>query len=626
VCVSFHRAFVGLLYEKSDNGDNMSEATIVYLIIAAALAMFIWNKIPAVIVSMLVSFSLFALGIVTANDVLRGLGDPVVILIAALFVMGAGLEASGVTTWAGQLLVNRAAGSKTRAFFLLCVLSALATAAISVNGTVAALMPMAIVVAMRLQMPTSNLMMPLAFSAHSATMLTLLGAPLNIIASNTAADAGYGGIAFFEFAVAGLPIFVGSTIVMLLTYKFLLPSRNGASLPPDFSAHAQTLIEQYRIDDGLHRLRVRSSSALVGKPRGELVMDNYAGLSLLGIQDGATGKPLQRDVLAEGDYLLLRGDSQAAGSLATAYHLAFRSGEGSGTDVADTLFNKGSGLAEVVIPPRSKLIGQSVFPGMTAREGDLLVLAIHRGGVDQGIKPVELHAGDHILLQGTWRALDTHLADPQVMVVDSPEVVRRQSIPLGHKAWEAIAVLVLLVVLLVGNWFPAALSAVICAVALVLLRVLTVPQAYKGVDWSTCILVGALIPLATAMTSTGAAAAIADQLIALVGHLGPRAVMAGLFLVTFAMTQMMSNTAAALVMLPIAVATGTELNVSAMPFIIAVTVGAHGALLTPVATPVNLMVAGPAGYNFSDYWKFGLPIAGWWLLVVALFVPMYWKF
>lgn len=604
----------------------MTDANLVYLIIAASLAMFIWNKIPAVIVAILVSLSLFALGIVTATDVLRGLGDPVVILIAALFVMGAGLEASGVTTWAGQQLVLRAGGNKTRAFFLLCVVSALATAAISVNGTVAALLPMAIVVAMRLQMPTSHLMMPLCFSAHSATMLTLLGAPLNIIASNTAAGAGYGGIGFFEFAVAGVPMFVGSVIVMLLTYKFLLPSRNGASLPADFSAHAQTLIEEYRIEDGLHRLRVRSSSPLIGKARADLGMARYAGLNLLGVQDGSTGKPVQRDTLAEGDYLLLRGDKDAAGNLAKDQHLAFRSGEGGGTDVADTLFNKGSGLAEVVIPPRSKLIGQSVYPGMAAREGDLLVLAIYRGGEDQGVKPAKLQAGDHMLLQGTWQALDKHLADPQVLVVDSPDVVRRQSIPLGHRAWEALAVLVLLVVLLVGNWFPAALSAVICATALVLLRVLTVPQAWKGVDWSTCILVGALIPLATAMTSSGAAAAIADQLIALVGHLGPRAVMAGLFLVTFAMTQMMSNTAAALVMLPIAAATGTAIGVSAMPLIIAVTMGAQGALLTPVATPVNLMVLGPAGYNFSDYWKFGLPIAAWWFLVVLFVVPLYWSF
>jgi di/tricarboxylate transporter len=250
----------------------------------------------------------------------------------------------------------------------------------------------------------------------------------------------------------------------------------------------------------------------------------------------------------------------------------------------------------------------------------------HRAGEQEAAGPIALMVGDHLLLQGTWQSLDKHLADPQVMVVDSPEVVRRQAIPLGHRAWEAIAVLVALVVMLVGNWFPAALVAVICSVALVLLRVLTVPQAYKGIDWNTCILVGGMIPLATAMRTTGAAELLADYLIHFVGALGPRAILAGLFLVTFALTSVMSNTAAALVMLPIAVATGVEMGVSPMALIIGVTVGAHAALLTPVATPVNLMVVGPGAYKFGDYWKYGLPIGMWWLVVVAFIVPLYWKF
>lgn len=603
----------------------MSESTIVFAIIIGALALFIWNKIPAVIVAVGVSLALFFTGILTGADVLAGLGDPTVILIAGLFVVGAGLEASGVTTWAGQVLVEKSAGSPKKAFLLLTLLAALACATISVNGTVAALLPMVIIVAIRLGQPTSQLLLPLCFAAHSATMLTLLGAPLNVIARNTAESAGYGGIGFFEFAVAGVPMLIGSVVIMLLTQRFLLPHRNGESLPANFSAHANTLVEQYRIEDGLHGLRVRASSPYVGRPREAVDLKDYPGLSLVAIQEGEGGQPLKRPAIAEGDVILVRGDSQALARLATDRHLALRSAEGSGA-VADTLFNKGSGLAEVVIPTRSEMIGQTAFPGMSTRNGDLMVLAVQRGGKDLGPAPTQLEVGDHLLMQGTWQALDKHLADPQLMVVDSPEVVRRQAIPLGHRAWEAIAVLVALIVLLVGNWFPAALSAVICAVALVLLRVLTVPQAYKGIDWNTCILVGGMIPLATAMRQTGAAELIADNLILFIGEFGPRAILVGLFIVTFALTQVMSNTAAALVMLPIAVATGTEMGVSPMPLILGVTVGAHGALLTPVATPVNLMVVGPGGYKFSDYWKYGLPIGLWWLVVVALVIPLYWRF
>ena len=290
------------------------------------------------------------------------------------------------------------------------------------------------------------------------------------------------------------------------------------------------------------------------------------------------------------------------------------------------MFNRDSGLGEVVIPPRSRLIGQTVFPGMTVRDGDLIVLAVQRGGEDLGAEPTTLAPGDHLLLQGTWQALDKHLADPQVLVVDSPDLVRRQAVPLGFKAKEAIAILVVLVIFLSTGWVPSAVAGVVCAAAMVLLGVLTIPQSYKGIDWNTCILVGGMIPLATAMTQTGAAERIAEVLVSVVGNLGPLGILAGLFIVTGSITQLISNTAAALVMLPIAVAVGGEVGVSPMPLIIAVTMGAHAALLTPVATPVNLMVMGPGGYKFSEYWKFGLPILIWWLVVAVVVVPLYWRF
>jgi di/tricarboxylate transporter len=537
----------------------MSDIAVVFTLIAIALALFIWNKIPAVIVGIGVSLALFFTGILSANEALAGFGDPTVVLVAGLFVVSTGLEAAGVTTWAGQLLVEKSGASRTRAFIFVCLLAALATATVSVNGAVASLLPVVIVVALRLGVPTSQLLLPLCFAAHSASMLTLLGAPLNVIASNMANDAGYGGIGFFEFAVAGVPVFVGSVVIMLLTQRFLLPHRNGESLPADFSAHAQTLVEQYRLEDGLHRLRVRSSSPYVGKPRGEVDLEEYQGLEIVAIQEGAGSKPSQRPMIAKDDVLLVRGDKQAAGQLAVDQHLAFSSAEGAG-GVAETLFNKGSGLAEVVIPPRSKLIGQAVFPGMSARNGDLMVLAVQRGGENLAAEPTPLVAGDHLLLQGTWQALEKHLADPQVLVVDSPEVVRRQAVPLGHRAWEAIAILVALIVLLATGWVPGAIAAVICAVAMVLFRVLTLPQAYRGIDWNACILIGGMIPLATAMSGTGSAQLIADTLISLVGEAGPRALAAGLFLCAFALTQLISNTASTLVMLPIALATGPEVG------------------------------------------------------------------
>jgi di/tricarboxylate transporter len=454
----------------------MSGATITFTLIIVALGLFIWGRVPAVLVAIGVSLALYFSGILPVGQALGGFGDLTVVLIASLFVIAAGLEASGVTTWVGQLLIKQAGESRSRLMILLMLLAALFCATISVNATVAALLPLCVVLALRLNIPTSQLLLPMCFATHGATMLTLIGAPLNVLASNAAMEAGLGSIGFFEFAVAGIPILLGTMVLILLTYTWLLPKKGGSSLPPDFSEHANTLIEEYGISDGLHRLRVRASSPYVGAPRDAVGLKNYAGLSLVAIQEGECGKTLARPNLAEGDMVLVRGDAQAAARLATDKHLAFRAEKESG-GLADALLNRTSGLAEIVIPPRSKLIGQSAFAGMAFRDGDLLVLAVKRGGEDVGQGPHTLDAGDHLLLQGTWQALDKRLADPQVLVVDSPEIVRRQAVPLGLGAKEALGVLVLLVVLLGTGWVPSAVAGMVCAGLMVLLGVINVPQA-----------------------------------------------------------------------------------------------------------------------------------------------------
>jgi di/tricarboxylate transporter len=482
-----------------------------------------------------------------------------------------------------------------------------------------------VALAVRLRIPTSQLLLPMVFATHGSTMLTLIGAPLNVIASQAAVDAGLRPIGFFEFAVAGIPMLLGTIVIILLTAKLLLPHTNGASLPADFSQHARTLVEQYKIEDGLHRLRIRSTSPLVGAPREKVDLAQFTGLSLVAIQEGESGKLLTRENLAEGDLLLVRGDAQAAGHLAAEDHLAFCSEENPAS-IAEALFNRASGLAEIVIPPRSKLVGETVFSGMTARDGELLVLAVQRGGEDMGAGAHRLAAGDHLLLQGGWRALDRHLADPQMLVVDSPEVVRRQAVPLGLGAIEALAILALLVVLLATGLLPSAVAGLVCAILMILVGVISVPQAYKGIDWNTCFLIGGMIPLSAAMTKTGAADLIADTLIRLLGNAGPRGFLAGLFVAASLIGCVINNTATALLFFPISIAMAHELGVSPTPFIVGIAIASHAALLTPIATPVNLMVMGPGGYKFSDYPKFGILLTIWWLIVALFIVPLYWHF
>ena len=423
---------------------------------------------------------------------------------------------------------------------LVLLLVAVLTALITVNGAVAALVPVAVVMAMRVRLSPSQLLLPLAFAAHAGSLLTLSGSPVNVIASEFADDAGAGSFGYFSFALVGVPLVVGTIVIVVLFGERLLPDRPPRSGSRDFSQHARTLIHQY--------------------------------------------------------------------GLATDADLLTRS----------------SGVAEVVVPPRSQLVGDAAFPGMVTPSGDLVVLAVQRKGEELTGETL-LAVGDTLLLQGTWGALDEHLDDGEVLVVDEPELVRRQ-VPLGPGAKRALVVLASMVVLLATGAVPPAVAGLLAAGAIVIGRVQTIEQAYRGISWTTVVLVAGMIPLSTAMTDTGAAARLADVLVDLVGGSGPYALLFGLFLLTAALGQLVSNMATALIVIPIALETAKDLDVSARPVLMCVTVSAAAALFTPVATPANLMVMEPGGYRFSDYWKLGLPLLVLYGVVAVGLVPVFWRF
>jgi di/tricarboxylate transporter len=413
--------------------------------------------------------------------------------------------------------------------------------------------------------------------------------------------------------------------IIILFGQKLLPESSGRSLPSDFSKHARTLLEQYGLSNGLFRMRVKETSPLVGRRKDTIDLKGFASLQITGFHERGGNRPLRRETLEADDYIIVRGQAENASEFALTNHLAIRD-DSSGEEVEQVLFNRNSGLAEVMIPPRSAFIGETVFPGMVTQSGDLLVIAVQRHGSELADAHTKLQAGDTLLLQGTWKALDVHLDDPDVLVVNSPEIVRRQAVPLGSGAMQAIVVLLGMVVLLATGLVPPAVAVLLAAGALVLSHVLTVDQAYRSIDWTTVILIAAMMPLSTAMIETGAAKLMAEALVSMVGDAGPYALLAGLFLLTAILGQLISNTATALIVIPISVAAATQIGMSPRPVLMSVAVAAAAAFLTPIATPTNLMVMGPGGYKFGDYWKLGLPLLIWFFVIATFYVPMIWRF
>jgi di/tricarboxylate transporter len=256
----------------------------------------------------------------------------------------------------------------------------------------------------------------------------------------------------------------------------------------------------------------------------------------------------------------------------------------------------------------------------------MVILAVQRGGEDLGPRETALAVGDTLLVQGTWGALAANEDDPDVLVVDSPDVVRRQSVPLGPGSGRAIAALLGMVILLATGLVPAAVAGLLAACALVLSGVLTVPQAYRAVSWTTIVLVAGMMPLSTAMQQTGAAELIAQGLVRLVGAAGPYPLLIGLVVITAVLGQLISNMATALVVIPVAVSAAAAFGVSVRPPLMAIDVTAAAAFLTPVATPGNMMVMGPGGYRFGDYARLGLPMLLWFGVVAIGLVPLIWRF
>lgn len=511
------------------------------LILGLAIVAFVSNRVPLGVVAIGVSLALFFTGVLTLPEALAGFGDPTVLFIAALFVVSESLDASGVTAWAGQKVIGRAGTRPAVLVTVIALLVAGVSALISINGATAALLPLVVVVAARAGIASSKLLIPLAFAASAGSLLLLTGTPVNIIVSDFAAASGGRAFGFFEFALVGLPVVLG-TVVILVLGRRVLPVRSGALMPVDLVRHVRLLRNQYSLtlDTGL-------------------------------------------------------------------------------------LLGPATGVTEVVVAPRSPLIGSRVCAGMTTPDGDLVLLAARRG--DELLRGQEfvVQAGDALLLQGAWDDLSRHSDTPGVLAVDHPERLRR-SVPLGSGAKRSLVVLAAMVVLLATGVVPPAVAALLAACALVLTRTVTATQAYHSISWTTVVLVAGMIPLSTAFMQTGAADLLADVLLGMLGDGGPHLALLALCLLTVVLGQLISNTATVLILAPVAIAVATALGVSVQPFMMALTVAGAAAFLTPIATPANLMVMEPGGYRFGDYWRLGLPLVALFLAIAVLYVPLIWPF
>jgi di/tricarboxylate transporter len=532
-------------------------------------------------------------------------------------VVSEGIDASGLTGWAGQVLVDKSGAGHVRLLVTVCATSAAAAALITPNGAVATLLPIAMVLAARTDRAPSRLLMPLTFAGAAGALLTLTGSPVNVIVSETAQDATGRGFGYFSFAAVGVPLVVGTIALSAFLAPRVLPVRVSVLAPPDLSGYADVLAAQYDLDRGFYRLRIRARSPLIGVTTESIDLSNYPGVAITAAQRSTPNPQLH-----ENDILIITGPSRQISHLALTHKLAIAMRPAIAPDGA--LVTSEMGVAEVVIPPRSPLVGQSVFPGMQ-RSSDLVILAIRHLGRDPGPGHTVLTDGDALIVHGAWPAIEQLVNDRDVLLVDSPDLIRRQAAPLDGRAIRAGCVLTGMIILLALGITPPAVAALLAAIAMVVLRVITPPQAIRAISWEIVILIGGLIPLSVALQHTGAAEQIARVLVDVVGT-NPYLLLLGLFILTAALGQIISNTATVLIVAPIAVVAAQTAEVSVRPLLMLVAVAGAASFLTPIATASNMMVMEPGGYRFGDYWKLGLPLVAVWLAVALAIIPLVWPF
>jgi di/tricarboxylate transporter len=587
-----------------------TEQTILAGILLLAVAGFIWGRFRHDLVALAALLAAAFTGLVPAREAFSGFGHPAVITVAAVLILSGALQRTGaVDEWTRRLLPAAAGPSATVA--VLCGFVAFLSAFMNNIGALALLMPAAVQAAGRLGIPPGRLLMPLSFSSLLGGMTTLIGTPPNLVVAGFRAEATGAPFGMFDFSLVGIPVaLAGVAFVSLLGWRLVPQRDSGADRGFDIGAY-------------LTEARVPEKAKAVGM----LLADIEAALAkedaqIVGfIRDGErVVVPDPRWRARPGDILVLEAEPRALNSALSRLGLVIEEAKGPEDEPAGKRRTANAGelrLVELVLRPGSPIAGLSAADILLRRRHGVSLLAISRQGRRSisRLRQTRFAAGDVLLLQGPPQAIaDFAAAAGAVPLADRP-----LALPDRKRGARAAGIFAAAVLLAAFGVLPPALAFTTGALLVVAARILPLRRLYEEVDWSVVVLLGALIPVAAAMETTGAAALFAGALLSLIGPGNPVLVLLVLMLCTVILTDVMNNTATAAVMSPIAIGTAAGLGVSPDAFLMGVAIASSCAFNTPIGHQNNTLILGPGGFRFGDYWRMGLPLD---LLVLAVSVPL----
>jgi di/tricarboxylate transporter len=573
-----------------------------FAIVGVTIGLFVWGRLPYDLVALLALLAGIVTGVVKPEDAFDGFSDDIVIIVGSALLVSAAVARSGVVETVMRPLLPHLRSPATQVPVLAGAVMLLSSFVKNI-GAVALLMPVAFQLARRTGHSPSALLMPMAFASLLGGIVTLIGTSPNIIVSRMREEILGEPFRMFDFAPVGIVVALAGLAFLAVGWRLLPGGRRGST-----GMDAAFTMEDYTTEATLPE-----GSAMAGRTLAELEALSHGARVAVVIRERFRRLPPSPGlVLRAGDVLLLEGEPEALETLQARAALVLAGERQAGKSPAEE-----PEVIEGVVNEGSPLVGRTPAELDLARRHGVALIAVSRSGerVTRRLAALRFRAGDVVILKGAQEGLPDVLGALRVLPLSGREVAlgrsRRSLIP---------AAILAVAMLLVGlGLVPVAVAFFGAAVALLLLRALTMREAYDAIEWPVLILLGALIPVSEAIRTTGGSDLIAGWLAAAVQHLPPMGALAAIMACAMAVTPFLNNAATVLVLAPIAASLAERLQLAPDPFLMAVAIGAACDFVTPIGHQCNTLVMGPGGYRFTDYPRLGLPLT---LIVLAVGVPM----
>lgn len=612
----------------------LSPINITLATLLVASFFFMRGKVRSDLVAVCALLILALTGVLTPTEALAGFSNSVVIMMIGLFVVGAGIFRTGLAKMISSKILQTAGQNENKLFILVMLVTASIGAFVSNTGTVAVMMPIIVSMAASANISPRRYLMPLAF-ASSMGMFTLISTPPNLVIQNALVDAGYEALSFFSFAPIGFIALGIGVVVLFFLSKLLVSKSDSSSGKKKEGKSLAELAQEYQLQQQSYKVEVKSDSPLLNKTLAELKIASTYDISVSKIIRKNGNSRFRKkfieevagpkSVILKDDVLYCLGDIENIERFVSdnALHLEKKSDE---TPFAG--FQE-SGIAEIFIMPNSRLINRTISEISFREEYNVNVLGIQRQNEYKmrDIKDTKLHSGDALLIQGTWKDLANLDNRQDDLVLVGQPLKEAAKVTLDQNAPIAAGIMILMVLAMVLEILPSVIAIMLAAVLMVVTGCLrNMEEAYNSINWESVVLIGAMLPMATAFQNTGVDTLISGSLVNHLGDMGPYALLAGIYFCTSLLTMFISNTATAVLFTPIALKAAEGMGISPYPFLFAVAVAASMCFASPFSTPPNALVMTAGRYTFMDYIKVGLPLQVIMGIIMILALPLLFPF